>query len=237
MKNKSIWINSNIKNERFPQLDKNIECDVLIIGGGMAGLSTAYQLMDSVMDVVLIEKDMCGMGVTSKNTGKLTWMQDLIYSRLSKNYSDDIAKLYYDSQVDAIKIIRKIIEDNKIECHLEKTKSYVFSYNGEDYNKFSDEINFYKKNNIKYKVLDKLPIKYMCKYALETYDSYVFNPYEYLVSLKNVVKKKIKIYEDTRCLSVDKDNDSYVIKTNVGYKIRCKYVVVASHYPDASCVR
>ena len=49
------------------------------------------------------------MGATSKNTGKLTWMQDLIYSRLSKNYNSDVAKLYYDSQVDAINIIKKII--------------------------------------------------------------------------------------------------------------------------------
>ena len=49
---------------------------------------------------------------------------------------------------------------------------------------------FYKNNNIKYRLLDKLPINYPCKYVLESNDSYVFNPYEYLVSLKNIVKEK-----------------------------------------------
>ena len=231
MQNKSIWINNKIKNEKMSKLDKNIDCDVLIIGGGIAGLSVAYHMMNSDKKVVLIEKDKCGMGVTSKNTGKLTWMQDLIYSRLSKNYNEDVAKLYYDSQVEAIETVKEIILDNKIECHLKKTKAYVFSYNGNDYTNFSDEVNFYKEYNIKYRLLDKLPVKYMCKYAIETDDSYVFNPYEYLVGLKNVVKNKIRIYENTRCESVDKENNSYVVKVIDGYKIKSKYVVVASHYP------
>lgn len=231
MINKSIWINSKIKNKKMPRLDKNLECDILIIGGGIAGLSTAYNLKDSDKKVVLIEKNVCGLGATSKNTGKLTWMQDLIYSRLERNYNSDVAKLYLDSQLEAISMIKKIVTDNKIDCHLTKIKSYVFSYNENDYDVFASEINFYEKNKIKYKLLEKVPIDYPCKYALESDNSYVFNPYEYLVSLKNIVKDKIKIYEDTRCVSVDKDDDSYVVKVIDGYEIRSKYVIVASHYP------
>ena len=138
MKNKSIWINNKIKNEMMSKLNKDIECEVLIIGGGMAGLSVAYQMMNSNKKVVLIEKGKCGMGATSRNTGKLTWMQGLIYSKLSKNYNDSVAKLYLDSQKEAISIVKKIVNDNKIDCHLTKTKSYVFSYTGNDYDKFND---------------------------------------------------------------------------------------------------
>ena len=231
MKKRSIWINNKIKNEKMLELDRNIECDVLIVGGGMAGLSTAYHLMDSDKKVVLIEKDLCGMGATSKNTGKLTWMQDLIYARLSNNYNSDVAKLYLESQKEAIEIVKGIVSKNKIECHLTKTKNYVFSYNGSDYSVFGDEINFYKKYNVRYRLLDNLPIEYPCKYALETNDGYVFNPYEYLMGLKNIIKNKIDIYENTRCVSVDKDDECYIAKTKNGYNIKCKYVVMASHYP------
>lgn len=231
MKNKSIWINNRIKNDMMPKLKHDINCEVLIIGGGMAGLSVAYQMTNSDKDVVLIEKNKCCMGASSKNTGKLTWMQGLIYSKLGKNYNDSVAKLYFDSQCEAISIVKRIVDENKINCHLTKTKSYVFSYTGEDYDKFNDEVNFYKMYNIKYKLKDKFSFNYPCKYALETYDSYMFNPYEYLFGLKNIVKDRIKIYENTRCISIDKDNDSYVVIVDNGNKIRCKYVVVCSHYP------
>ena len=96
MKNKSLWINNNVKNDKLDRLNKDIDCDVLIIGGGISGLSVAYHMIGSNKKVVLIEKETCGTGATSKNTGKLTWMQDLIYSRLSKNYNGEVAKLYYD---------------------------------------------------------------------------------------------------------------------------------------------
>lgn len=231
MKNKSIWIGNKVKNDKLLKLNKDIESEVLIIGGGMAGLSVAYQMMASDKKVVLIERDKCGMGATSKNTGKLTWMQGLIYGKLSKNYNDRVAKLYLDSQIEAINMVKEIVKNNKINCHLVKTNSYVFSDNGNDYNDFADEINFYKNYDIEYKLIDKLPIDYPCKYVLETSDGYVFNPYEYLVGLKTLVKDKIDIYEDTRCISVDKDNDEYVVLVDNGCKIRSKYVVVASHYP------
>ena len=230
MKNKSIWI-KDVKNEKLDKLNKDIGCDVLIIGGGMAGLSSAYQLMNTDKKIVLIEKGKCGLGATSKNTGKLTWMQDLIYDRLSKNYSSEIAKVYYDSQVDAIDMVRKIVSSNKIDCHLNKTKAYVFSINDNNYHHFSNEIDFYKKYSIDYRLIKNLPIEYPCKYAIETYNSYVFNPYEYLVGLKNIVKNRVDIYENTRCISVDKKDDVYIINTDGGYKIKSKYVVVASHYP------
>lgn len=231
MKNKSIWIGNKDENDKLPKLDRDIDCDVLIIGGGIAGLSVAYQMIDSNKKTVLIERDKCGMGATSKNTGKLTWMQGLIYGKLSKNYNKDISKLYLDSQLEAINIVKDIVSKNKIKCHMKKTKSYVFSYSDNDYSNFSDEINFYKDNGIKYNLINKLPLDYPCKFALETDNSYVFNPYEYVVGLKNLVKDKIDIYEDTRCIIVDKDNDNYVILVDNEYKIRCSYVVVASHYP------
>ena len=137
MKNKSIWINKKVNNERLPKLDRDIECDVLIIGGGIAGLSIAYHMMNSDKNVVLIEKDKCGMGATSKNTGKLTWMQDLIYSRLTNNYNSEVAKVYYDSQIQAIGLVKKIIKDNKIDI---KGKNINESINNSFFNQILKDI-------------------------------------------------------------------------------------------------
>lgn len=183
MKNKSIWID-NIKDKSLPSLKENITTDILIIGGGIAGLSAAYFLKDSKYNVALIEKDKCGLGATSKNTGKLTFMQDLIYHKIETNYDKETAYLYLRSQKEAIDIVSKIVKENKINCHLTKTRSYIFSNNESNEKEFEKEIEFYKENKIKYKKENKLPIKYPSKIVLETEDSYVFNPYEYLLGLK-----------------------------------------------------
>ena len=61
VKNKSIWI-GNIKNNKLDKLDKDIECDVLIIGGGMTGISAAYHLMNSKLNVCLVERNKVGLG-------------------------------------------------------------------------------------------------------------------------------------------------------------------------------
>ena len=59
--------------------------DVLIIGGGITGISTAYHLIDSGLKVCLVEKNLIGSGVTSRTTGKLTYLQEDICSRINKN--------------------------------------------------------------------------------------------------------------------------------------------------------
>ena len=97
MKKKSIWIDtSNVKNRLLNSLNKDIDCDILVIGGGIAGLSTSYFLKDSKKKIVLIDKDKIGHGVTSHNTGKLTYMQELVYSKIEANYNKKVAKRYLD---------------------------------------------------------------------------------------------------------------------------------------------
>lgn len=230
MINKSIWINKD-NNDIEKCLKENIECDILIIGGGIAGLSTAYYLKDNNKKVVLIDKDRIGYGATSKNTGKLDYMQGLIYHKIEKNYNKEVAKTYLDSQKEAINEVVKIIKKYKIDCHLEKVNSYVFTGNINDEKDFNKEIEFYKENNIEYAIESSLPIRYPSSIVLNTKDSYVFNPYEYMLGLKDIIKDKIKIYENTKCTSINKKEDYYICKIDDKYEIKAKYVVCATHYP------
>ena len=134
MINKSIWINKD-NNDIEEKLKENIECDILIIGGGIAGLSTAYYLKESNKKIVLIDKDRIGYGATSKNTGKLDYMQGLIYHKIEKNYNKEIAKIYLDSQKEAINEVVNIIKKKQIPLLLiaglllvTLTKSFKYVY-------------------------------------------------------------------------------------------------------------
>lgn len=230
MKNRSIW-KENVNNKKLPSLDKNVQCDVLIIGGGIAGLSTAYFLKDTNKNIILIDKDKCCEGASSRNTGKLTFMQELIYHKIAKNYSGDVASHYLNSQKEAISLALDIIKENDIECSLYEQDAYVFINKDSDKKKIEDEIDFYKKNNIECELIDKIPINFKINLGIKTKGSYSFNPYKFLIELKNILKDRINIYENTRAISALREGNYYIVKTKNNKIIKCKYVVIATQYP------
>ena len=81
--NNSLWLNS-IKLKEYKSLKENIKVDVLIIGGGMTGISTAYHLINKNKRIALVDKNKILSGITSKTTGKLTYLQETIYTKLKK---------------------------------------------------------------------------------------------------------------------------------------------------------
>ena len=224
----SIWKKYITKQIQDKKINDNI--DVLIIGGGLSGISTAFELKDSNLNVCLIESNEISTGTTSLTTGKITYLQDTIYSDLESLHNFDISKKYLESQIYASKLVKNYIEKYKIDCDYIENDSYIFSYKQEDKIKIDKEYNILKKMGINAKITNKLPIKFPCNYALKVEDTAVFNPIKYINALVNIIKDKIKIYEHVRALTITKENDNYIVDTTSG-KIKTKYVVVCTHYP------
>lgn len=205
MKNISIWRDEKVNTE--PSLDENIETDILIIGGGMTGLSTAYFLRDKGYKVCLVEKNYIGNGVTTKSTGKITYLQDILKDIDNVDY-------YIKSQIEACNLIKKMIIENKIDCDYEEAYHYLFSDDKVKINNLYERIKNYCERDG-----DMLKAK-----------SAVFNPFKFLISLKDIcLKSNVKIYENTGIIKVDTDKlMAYTDK----YTIKFKKCVLATHYPS-----
>ena len=228
MKNKSIW--AEIKDKNICQkLNQNLEVDVLIIGGGITGISTAYHLTNSQKKVCLIEKNTIASGVTCRTTGKLTYLQENIYSKLNKFHGKFTAKKYLDSQKDAINLVEQIIKENQINCDFENVKSYLFE--DKKINKLEKEINLLKEFKINLKNTNILPNNKIVNKGYYVEDTYVFHPLKYLFNLKNIILNKgISIYENTKVTSIKKKGNIYECNVN-GFIIKTKIIVFAIHYP------
>lgn len=226
---KTLWQDLNSK-IHFETQKENIECDILIIGGGMAGISTAFELKECKQKVVLIDKGKIGYCVSSRSTGKLTYSQELIYHKLEAIFDFDTAKKYYESQKMAIEIAENRILNYKIDCNFEKVSSYVFTNQKKDLPKFKKEEEFLKKVNCKYKIVHNLPIPFPMCYGIEAPDTAVFHPVKYILGQANILKDKISIYENTLAETLTKEDSHYIVKTNRGF-IKAKIVVVCTHYP------
>ena len=126
MEYKSIW--SDIKREdSYSKLNENISCDVLIIGGGITGISTAYHLCDKDLKIVLVDRSIITNSTSAKNTGKITYLQGNIYSKIKNLYNLEKAKMYLNSQKEAIRLIDGIINKENINCDYQKQKSILFA--------------------------------------------------------------------------------------------------------------
>ena len=228
MKNTSIWLDG-LKKQSFKKLNKDIEVDVLIVGGGITGISTAYHLSTGDLSVCLVEKNKLCEGVTSRTTGKLTYLQENIYSKLVNFHGEERSKLYFDSQKDAIKLVKGIIDSNKIDCNLEKVSSYVFDE--KDDKNLAKEINLLNSFGVELKLSDVFPSGENINSSLFVDDTYVFHPLKYLSKLTDICEDRgVKFYEDTKVVSIDKDDNYFVCKTDNNI-IKAKYVVIAVHYP------
>ena len=224
MKNYSIW-SEEIKQTR-ETLNKDLEVDVLIIGGGMTGINTAYQLISSNLKVCLVEKNIIGSGVTSKTTGKLTYLQEN-YSKLKTYHNEEVSKEYLESQKYAVKLAKEIISEENLNCNLEKVKSFIINNKSNIFNK---EKELLKKYGVNIKATNELPNKEIIEgYYVE--DTYVFHPIKYLKSLTDlIVKNNILVYENTKITEIEKDSKYYICKAN-NHIIKTKYIVFALHYP------
>ena len=119
----SLW--TDISLPQYPKLQGDITTDVLVVGGGMAGLLCAHQLQMAGASVVVAEaRQICG-GVTTNTTAKVTSQHGLCYHHLLQTLGKERAKQYLQIHQKAVAKYRALAA--KIPCHWEDMANYVYS--------------------------------------------------------------------------------------------------------------
>ena len=226
----SLWLEKNII-ENFSTLDKNIESEICIIGGGIFGISTAYYLSKYGYKVVLVERDKIASKVTGHTTAKITSQHGLIYHYLLNQYGKDFAKKYYLANQEAIGNIEKIINTNNIECDFKKQTSNVYTTNTSEIAKIEEEIKALDELDIKARKIEDSLLPFDIVSGIEFQNQAQFNPIKYINGLVNKIKEnKGLIFENTTCYDIKKEGNRYICHTK-NNEIKAKYVVIATQYP------
>lgn len=213
----SVW-SENARKTNFQPLKKSIRTDVLVIGGGMAGLLCAYMLKKQGIDCVLVEaKEIC-QGITKNTTAKITVQHGLIYDKLISQFGERKARLYYEAQSKALEEYARICKD--IDCDYERKDSYVYSIS--DREKIKKEIGALKRIGVDALFCDNTELPFSIEGAVCIKDQAQFNPLRFAFE----IAKGLPIYENTKVLELM----PYRAVTQYG-EIRYKKVIVATHFP------
>lgn len=213
----SIWVKS-VPDINFKALDGNKSTDVLIVGGGIAGILCAYRLWKSGADCMLVEAGRICQGITKNTTAKITLGHGIIYDKLIKTFGENKARLYLNAQLQAMKEYSKLCAD--IDCDYQIMDNYVYSLANKC--EIENEVNALKTLGVDAEVsgAGELPIN--VSGSVKVGRQAAFHPLKFLYS----ISKDLPIFENTKVIELAANKAI----TNRG-EITYKKLIIATHFP------
>ena len=212
----SVWRETAAMPE-FSSLQGSIRTDVLIIGGGIAGLLCAHMLAQAGIEYVLVEEREICSGITENTTAKITSQHGMVYDQLLRRFGTERASLYLQANEEAVRIYRKLC--HKIDCDYREQSNFVYS---EEEGALHRELEALNKLNFSADLVRQLPIPVDCAGAVRFPRQAQFHPLRFL----SHIAKDLNIREHT----VVRELRGCTAVTNGG-RIKADRIVVATHFP------
>ncbi len=216
-KRESVWkAQSNLP--QFERLDGSRKTDVLIIGGGMAGILCAYFLQKAGIDYVLVEGKKICCGVTQNTTAKISAAHGLIYDKLLRQAGEERAKLYLEANLKAIQSFGELCRG--MDCDYKEVASYVYSLDNRK--KLEDEADALRHLGWDAKVVDTPKLPMQTKGAVYMEHQAQFHPLKFAAK----IAQGLTIYEDT-FVKEFKDHTAVTDRGDITYR----KVIFTTHFP------
>ena len=225
----SLWLATTPETD-FPKMPKDVTVDVAVIGGGIAGISTAFMLKQAGLTVAVVEAGRVVESVTGNTTAKVTALHSLIYDHLISQFGEDGARQYADAQTAAIEKIASLVEENKISCDFRRAPAYTYTESDEGLDQIKAEVEAATKLGLPASYVETTPLPFPVRGAVKFDSQAQFHPRKYLLALAGKLSGDGHyVFEGTRALDVE-DGDPCRVKTDRG-TVTAKSVVITTHFP------
>ena len=224
----SYWVSST-PDSAYSVAPPELDADVVVIGAGIAGVTTARELQRAGRSVVVVEADRVLRGVTGYTTAKISTLHGVLYADLIDKHGEEKARLYAESQVAALEHIARAAAAG-VDCDFERRDSYTYALEDNDTEQLRAEADAAASLGLPASYVSEVPLPYGVAGAVRFADQAQFHPRKYLLHvLEEIVREGGTVLEGTRALDVD-DSDPCVVTTDRGV-LRARDVVVATHIP------
>lgn len=230
----SIWSATCEIEERNP-LRENLNVETVVIGAGMAGILTAYELQKTGMDVAVLDAGRIAGGQTRNTTAKITSQHGLIYWKLAGVFGRQKAAQYAAANQDAIESYRRMIREEKIDCDFEEQSAFFYS---QDKDSLKAEAKAASELGISASYVSAVDLPVASAGAVKFENQAQFHPLKFI----RAVADKLTIFENTPVYRVERGEEASCGKNSSvlgesclsaadGYEVRAKHVVFACHFP------
>lgn len=216
----------------FPPLQENTSTEIGVVGGGIAGIITAYELAKAGKKVVLLDAGKLIDGVTGYTTAKITAQHGLFYYPLIKTAGEEQAELYYQANMDGLKYIEEMAKELNIDCDFSHQDAFIYANTEVGAKLIQKEAEAYAQLGIDGGLAkEEVELPFEVKEAIVMRNQAQFHPVKFLAKLVAEIERLGgKIYEQTRAIKILSKNDPVIQTENMSH-LSCDKVIVATHYP------
>jgi glycine/D-amino acid oxidase-like deaminating enzyme/nitrite reductase/ring-hydroxylating ferredoxin subunit len=233
---RSLWMATKVA-PAAPKLAKNIKCDTVVVGSGIAGLSCAYELATKGQSVVVLDRGAIGSGMTARTTAHLTPICDDTLSAMIKLRGEKVSRLFYESQAAAVDRIEAVCRRHAIACNFRRLDGYLFPALGTDPRQAKDELDTEyaaaRKVGAKVEKAVGIPFKGLRDVRCLRYPRQAtFHPLKYLKGMAAVIKDhRGKLFAESPVVKFEEEDDGVAVTTKGGRVVRAARAIVATNSP------
>jgi glycine/D-amino acid oxidase-like deaminating enzyme/nitrite reductase/ring-hydroxylating ferredoxin subunit len=226
----SFWLATS-PSTSYPALDRDLDVDVAVVGGGIVGVTTALLLAKDGRTVALVEADRVVGGVTGHTTAKVTSLHTLIYAELAQRLDEDAARLYGEANEAGLDTIRRLCREHDIDCELRDMSAYTFATSDADVERLEREVETAVAVGLPASFVDEPPLPFRTSGAVRFSGQAQFHPRKFLLPLVAELEAAGgQVFERSRVVDVDGGAPSRV-RTDAGHVVTAESVVVATQAP------
>lgn len=224
---RSLWM--DVAPPTYAPLMGDLAVDVAIVGAGMAGLSTAYELTQQGMSVAVLDRGRFAGGMTARTTAHLSYELDDYYSELIKIRSEEAAQQYYESQKAAVDRIEQIVEREGLDCDFARVDALLVAIGDDGEDIIQNE--FPVARSLGFDVNFDTPPPRFGSAALRFADQARFHPLKYVAGLCAALEKRgARLHADSPVESVEETDQGVLVHTADG-TLRAQHAVMATNSP------
>jgi glycine/D-amino acid oxidase-like deaminating enzyme/nitrite reductase/ring-hydroxylating ferredoxin subunit len=214
-------------------LERDASANIVVIGAGIAGLTTAYLLARAGKAVIVLDDGPIGGGMTARTTAHLTCALDDRFTELERLFGEAGSRLAAQSHAAAIDEVERIVRTEKIDCEFERTDGYLFLSPEGSLKLLNEELEaIFRAGLSDVQKLDRAPLEFFDTGACLHFPRQAqFHPLKYLTGLAQAIDRDGgQIFTRTHADDISGGEAAHVSTTG-GYTIKCDAVVVATNSP------